>query len=1197
MVQTEEFRNPKPKQQGPNNGAKGGRGKGGRGKQQGGRGGRGGRGGDRQQGGKNVPRDDRANAPKNNKGKKEKKEEEPEAEPEPVCPEVPLDVTVTGQIEQATVAFTAPFDGLSPITSYTVTCMPGNITVEAAASPIVVTGLTVGESYTFTVVATNAVGTSPASAAPAAIKMRPALIVRLLEGTPEEQKTAGHSVADLVKSSGISTQKTAEVLDYLRDAMLNDASKAARMGCALAFNALVSAGPVAEAFVFEMLPTAMKELGSKAKETRQTAEAGMALLNESVSPLNGRALLPIIIAQVDAYEWQAKLHALKTLLVLSQKAPGPVGRLLEIIVPALTSAMGNTKRAISETAGECMTAVCESIDNRDVKPFVPALVSCMGNPTEVPEAVNALAGTTFVQAVTAPVLSVMVPVLVRGLTEGTTAVKRQTCVIIDNFAKLVEDPEDVRVFLPKLLPGVQRAMDEIANPEARTIAERANNTLLRVSKSAGDGTTRVDDEENICAFITKKLELSGATAPVKALLAQASSAVASVAAAKGVFTEEAFAAATVPYLTCVVDEAAAKALVAPLVEMLSGLLAAGKADEEDDDEGIDLCNCEFSLAYGSKILLNQARLRLKKGRRYGLVGPNGCGKSTLMRSIVEGQLDGFPPPSELKTVYVECDISPDLAELNVSEFVMADPALTHTTKPEELAEVLSSVGFTDVMRVSPVSSLSGGWRMKLALARAMLKHADILLLDEPTNHLDVANVTWVVDYLCQLEDVTSIIVSHDTGFLQRSCTDICYFNYLKLKNYRMTLKEFVEVVPEASAFFELKSDRYAFSFPDPSFLEGVKSRGRAILKMQDVGFTYPGTTKQILFGISIFVSMASRCAVVGPNGAGKSTMIKLLTGELVPDQGTVWKHPNLVLAYVAQHAFHHIENHLSSTPNEYIRWRYQGGEDKEGLNKLANQINEEDEKEMAKLVKIDGVQCYIKRVKGKRKGKRGDEYETEIKGKNGESLEAVYLSRDKLNKFGWDKVCRKVDLKALAEAGNSSVRTLSTTEVEKHLGQLGLEPEFATHTRIDSLSTSQKVKVVLAAATWNNPHIIVLDEPTNYLDRESLGALAQAIRDFKGGVVMISHNNEFTSALCPESWVMSGGKLVAEGAPEEEDKTVLTAEAQTEVEDGRGNKSKVKKSKSNLSRAETKALKKRIANKKKNGIPLSSDEEEFDLGL
>merc|ERR1712021_211017 len=98
-------------------------------------------------------------------------------------------------------------------------------------------------------------------------------------------------------------------------------------------------------------------------------------------------------------------------------------------------------------------------------------------------------------------------------------------------------------------------------------------------------------------------------------------------------------------------------------------------------------------------------------------------------------------------------------------------------------------------------------------------------------------------------------------------------------------------------------------------------------------------------------------------------------------------------------------------------------------------------------------------------------------------------------------------------------RPLTEKNVEEHINNVGLEPEYSTHSRISSLSGGQKVKVVLAAAMWDQPHILILDEPTNYLDRDSLGALADAIDHYEGGIIMITHNDAFCSQLCPERWV------------------------------------------------------------------------------
>merc|ERR1712137_329601 len=144
-----------------------------------------------------------------------------------------------------------------------------------------------------------------------------------------------------------------------------------------------------------------------------------------------------------------------------------------------------------------------------------------------------------------------------------------------------------------------------------------------------------------------------------------------------------------------------------------------------------------------------------------------------------------------------------------------------------------------------------------------------------------------------------------------------------------------------------------FSFPQPGPIEGVKSKGKALMKMSSCTFTYPGNDKPTLFDITVQVSLSSRVACIGENGAGKSTMIKLLVGEIVPQIGDVWKHPNARIAYVAQHAFHHIEAHLDKTPNEYIRWRFSnGGEDKESLVKVSLQYTDDEIKLQKKPFEI-----------------------------------------------------------------------------------------------------------------------------------------------------------------------------------------------------------------------------------------------------
>lgn len=138
------------------------------------------------------------------------------------------------------------------------------------------------------------------------------------------------------------------------------------------------------------------------------------------------------------------------------------------------------------------------------------------------------------------------------------------------------------------------------------------------------------------------------------------------------------------------------------------------------------------------------------------------------------------------------------------------------------------------------------------------------------------------------------------------------------------------------------------------------------------------------------------------------------------------------------------------------------------------------------------------------------------------------VSRETLLEWGFDKLVQEFDDHEASREG-LGFRELSPKVIAKHFEDLGLDPDIANHNEISGLSGGQKVKVVLAGAMWNNPHLLVLDEPTNFLDRDSLGGLAVAIRDFKGGVVMISHNDEFVGALCPEQWHVSGGRVTHKG--------------------------------------------------------------------
>jgi elongation factor 3 len=169
------------------------------------------------------------------------------------------------------------------------------------------------------------------------------------------------------------------------------------------------------------------------------------------------------------------------------------------------------------------------------------------------------------------------------------------------------------------------------------------------------------------------------------------------------------------------------------------------------------------------------------------------------------------------------------------------------------------------------------------------------------------------------------------------------------------------------------------------------------------------------------------------------------------------------------------------------------------------------------------------------------------------------VEKDIIVKMGYLKLVQREDERQAAMAGLQT-KQLTSPSIEKHLGDFGVDPESASHTQINQLSGGMKVKIVLAAAMWQNPHILILDEPTNYLDRDGLGALILAIKDYKGGVLIISHNKEFCENVATERWIMKGGYLRIEGesVETEADKDAAN-KPQEDVYDGAGNKIDVKK--------------------------------------
>jgi elongation factor 3 len=224
------------------------------------------------------------------------------------------------------------------------------------------------------------------------------------------------------------------------------------------------------------------------------------------------------------------------------------------------------------------------------------------------------------------------------------------------------------------------------------------------------------------------------------------------------------------------------------------------------------------------------------------------------------------------------------------------------------------------------------------------------------------------------------------------------------------------------------------------------------------------------------------------------------------------------------------------------------------VKKDANTMSEEEMKALREKAKAEKA-SVIEELVGRRTGKREHEYEVVWEGQGKEN---TWHTRSELVEMGYQKMVNQKD-EQIAMESMLGQRKLTTGEIQRHFDGFGLEPQFAQHTRMGALSGGQKVKVVLGAGLWNLPHIVILDEPTNFLDRDSLGALATAIKEFKGGIFMISHNAEFYEALCPEKWILESGRL-----------TVMGAEWMEEVEKARKKAEKLAKKTLNFNEKEEK---------------------------
>lgn len=960
-------------------------------------------------------------------------------------------------------------------------------------------------------------------------------------------------------------------------------------------------------YVFELLPSILELQNNGSSDIRNVSSTVLDVILTTMSPNSLGQLLPHLFSSMElSKNWRVRVKALTLLGRLPDLAPYQVSVYLPDIVPQLTPHMNDIKKEVKSVAYDTMVSCCNVIGNTDIEHMTQHIVKAIMNPSDVPELMHKLAGVIFVQSVKSAALAIVVPLLLRGLNAKVIATRRQSAIIIENMSKLVDDPLDATPFLPRLLPALRDSAENMSDPEARVVMERALKQLERLNMLSS-------------TMKTNRLEVSGIENEIQTRLTESNSSlnpivvtyVANQCACLTLTND--FTQNSWNDIACHLESLGDGGKLCEQLKQMCLTMIKQEVKIEEDDQDEVLCDCQFTLAYGTKILLHNTRMKLKRGHKYGLIGPISSGKSTFLKSMANGSLEGFPDPTVLKTVYVQADILGELSHLSCLDYVMQDEQIIGLTK-EDVLSALNDMGFNETSPAKPshpVHTFSGGYRIKMAMVQAMLKKPDILLLDEPVKHLDVLNIAWVKNYISSLKNVTCIMVSKNRGFLNECCTDIINIDHLKLHQHRGNLASFLSSHPEYEKYYKIEESEMKFSFPPVSQVEGVKSKGRALMKMTNCTFTYPGNTTPTIFNITAQVSMGSKTAVYGPNGHGKSTMIKVLTGEVVPEIGEVWSHENARIAYIAQHAFHHIEHHLDKTPKEYLQWRYSGMVDKEGIVKLAMVPTEEElrlqkepfeytwQDEPDENVKNPPVKRAMKviiEVTGNRKQNRNKEYEYEVRFKDG--TEGM-VDKKLMIKRGFEKKTKEVDLK-IAQLTGLSIKPLTGANIEKHFKDCcGLDPEVVSHQRISQLADGEKNLIVFGASCWNQPHIIIADEPTNFLSGRSLIGLANALKTFDGGVVVITHDEEFAKHVCTQTWSIFNGILSVSG--EDADwiskqdaniKKIENTNMVTTITDRGGNTTEVK-IKKKLSARDKKAKMNVVRKKIENGDELDSDEDEI----
>jgi ATPase subunit of ABC transporter with duplicated ATPase domains len=568
------------------------------------------------------------------------------------------------------------------------------------------------------------------------------------------------------------------------------------------------------------------------------------------------------------------------------------------------------------------------------------------------------------------------------------------------------------------------------------------------------------------------------------------------------------------------------------------------------------------LMYGAgHLLLKDTVLEMKKNSRYGVVGQNGAGKTTLMKEIANHRIVGMP--KDLKCVHVDDSKLGEMSKshLTALEYVIKmakDIGVTTAGR-----ETLMDVGFEEKRLDEPVADLSTGWRMRLTLAVSMLKHADLVLLDEPTNHLDEESVEWLATYVNGITGSSVMVISHEPKFLNKTCTHILAYVDKKLEYTvgsfdafaakKGLSKEQIDAMLSGNLSFDTKpageegeeeeggnkavvpvAGPPKLSFPIPGSVEGVKSSSRAVLEIKNLYFRFSKEKDYLLQDVNVKLSLNARVAICGRNGCGKSVLMTLLCSEMSPSEGkdgtigNVDRHCNVRLSYMKQDHLKALGPFFDTSPFVYITERFKDGYDGDLQKRLIEPEDEEEADRRVALAKEHGkynneVGTLLSRQKA------GNSVAYEVQWKNlDDPKQNTMETIAKLRMMGLDKVVIACDERIAAKAAGLDQRPLTRREVVRHVEAFGIDEEMCCNRQIRGFSAGQKVRLSLAAMFWTKPHMIAVDEPTNYLDVETVEALAKALNTFRGGIVMIEPKTDFVERICNEKWNLQDGVVTVE---------------------------------------------------------------------